>query len=66
MKIRRNRAMNIVKENTALKEENSALKEELVYEKEQRENLKSILWDSHFKTGKDSFVNDEDTVRGES
>ena len=51
--------MNIVKENTALKEENSALKEELVYEKEQ--------WDSHFiKTGKDSFVNDEDTVRGES
>ena len=59
MKIRRNRAMNIVKENTALKEENSALKEELVYEKEQ--------WDSHFiKTGKDSFVNDEDTVRGES
>ena len=59
MKIRRNRAMNIVKENTALKEENSALKEELVYEKEQS--------DSHFiKTGKDSFVNEEDTVRGES
>ena len=58
MKIRRNRAMNIVKENTVLKEENSALKEKLVYEKEQ--------WDSHFKTGKDSFVNDEDTVRGES
>ena len=64
MKVRRNRAMNlaaalIIKENTALKEENSALKEELVYEKEQS--------DSHFiKTGKDSFVNDEDTVRGES
>ena len=55
MKIRRNRAMNIVKENTALEEENSALKEELVYEKEQ-----------FIKTGKDSFVNDEDTVRGES
>ena len=34
------------------------LKEELVYEKEQR--------DSHFKTGKDSFVNGEDNVRGES
>jgi len=58
MKIRRNRAMNIVKENTALKEENSALKEELVYEKEQR--------DSYFKKGKDSFVNGEDNVRGES
>jgi regulator of replication initiation timing len=58
MKIRRNRAINIVKENTVLKEENSALKEELVYEKGQ--------WDSHFKKGKDSFVNDDDTVRGES
>ena len=34
------------------------LKEELVYEKEQR--------DSYFKKGKDSFVNGEDNVRGES
>jgi len=34
------------------------LKEELVYEKEQR--------DSYFKKGKDSFVNGDDTVRGES
>ena len=34
------------------------LKEELAYEKEQR--------DSYFKKGKDSFVNGEDTVRGES
>ena len=34
------------------------LKEELAYEKEQR--------DSYFKTGKDSFVNGEDNVRGES
>ena len=58
MKIRRSKAMNIVKENTALKEENNALKEELVYEKEQR--------DLYFKKGKDSFVNGDDTVRGES
>ena len=35
-----------------------ALKEELAYEKEQR--------DSSFKKGKDSFVNGDDTVRGES
>ena len=58
MKIRRSRAMDIVKENTALKEENAALKEELAYEKGQ--------WDSYFKKGKDSFVNGEDNVRGES
>ena len=39
------------------------LKEELVYEKEQRDQ---VLRDSYFKTGKDSFVNGEDNVRGES
>ena len=39
------------------------LKEELAYEKEQRDQ---VLRDSYFKKGKDSFVNGDDTVRGES
>jgi len=39
------------------------LKEELAYEKAQRDQ---VLRDLYFKTGKDSFVNGDDTVRGES
>ena len=45
-------------ENKELRMFLKATENELAHEKEQ--------WDSYFKTGKDSFVNDADTVRGES
>ena len=40
------------------------LKEELAYEKEQRDSYYNSI--NKYKKGKDSFVNGDDTVRGES